>query len=75
MLACDSCSGWVHARCDGLSPGDLSAIEKGTHEAWGARYICAVCRRAACRAVLAALRAEDRSGFFHYPVTPEVAPG
>ena len=60
MLACDSCAGWVHARCDGLAPADLRAIEDGRHPQWGARYVCAVCRRAHCGTILQLLRVEDR---------------
>jgi len=77
MLACDSCSGWVHARCDSLSPAELKAIEQGSHGSWGSRYICPVCRRSGAGQILGSLFEEDRrgGGYFYAPVTEEVAPG
>ena len=75
MVSCDDCGGWVHAACDGLSGGDLEAIERGSHAVWGVRYACALCRSRAMAGVLAGLAAEDRGGHFGAPVTPALATG
>jgi hypothetical protein len=76
MLGCDGCSGWVHGRCAGLDPlVDLPAIEAKNHAEWGKAFYCSVCIRARMTYALLLLRQEDKAGFFHYPVTAELAPG
>jgi hypothetical protein len=75
MLICDGCNKWVHAACAGIkSAEEYDEISDGNHAIYSKDYLCRVCCRKRCVAMIEALEAQDTSMLFSVPVTNKVAP-
>ena len=74
MLVCDGCNVWLHASCSGLTPKEYNATSNGKHPIYSVEFLCYMCCRARCRAILQALQDEDRTMLFAVPVSEKDVP-
>ena len=74
MLVCDGCKIWVHAGCAGISEEDYNETSDGEHAVYSKEFLCRVCCRQRCQAIIQGLREHDTLGVFAVPVTDKMAP-
>lgn len=74
MLACDSCSLWVHAGCANLSREEYELTNQGKHPVYSKEFLCRTCCKKRCISIITALQNEDDLLLFAVPVTEDVAP-
>jgi hypothetical protein len=68
MLVCDACGSWVHAGCANVSEEEYEKVSDGKHPLFGKEFLCRVCCRKRCQAIIEALKEEDRMMMFARPV-------
>jgi hypothetical protein len=73
MIQCDMCNLWVHAGCASLTKKDYEDTINGTHPIYSKEYLCRVCCKKRCRAIMDLLEKEDIKYLFANPVTEKMA--
>jgi len=73
MIQCDMCNLWVHAGCAPLTKEEYEQTIEGSHPIYSKEYLCRVCCKKRCLALMEMLQKEDSLFLFANPVTDQMA--